>query len=111
MPTDLPLELQHYILKLAIPPFSYRTLAARREICRHLALVHSSWTPIAQAHLQRYFGIGGNVDRPTRLRQKALARRALEDGWEVEGLSIEDDGASHPRSCAGRSTRICTNLL
>ncbi|GAA5904605.1 hypothetical protein JCM6882_004919 [Rhodosporidiobolus microsporus] len=93
MAPSLPLELQHYILKLAIPPFSYRTLPARREACRLLALVHRSWTPIAQAELQRCFRISGRVDQAGWVREKALVQRAVDEAWKIDELAIEEDGA------------------
>ncbi|GAA5904548.1 hypothetical protein JCM6882_004904 [Rhodosporidiobolus microsporus] len=93
MSPDLPLELQHHILKLAIPPFSYRTLAARRETCCRLALVHQSWTPIAQAELQRCFSIGAGVGQGRWVREKALVQRAVDEARKIDELAIEEDGA------------------
>ncbi|GAA5917699.1 hypothetical protein JCM6882_003477 [Rhodosporidiobolus microsporus] len=48
----LPLEVELYIVELAIPPFTWHGRDERRELCKTLSLVHRSWTDVAQKRLR-----------------------------------------------------------
>ncbi|GAA5985351.1 hypothetical protein JCM10908_006942 [Rhodotorula pacifica] len=55
MPVYLPIELQLYILELALPPLVLRHLKNRTRACLTFSLVHRSWTETAQRLLRQYF--------------------------------------------------------
>ncbi|GAA5907172.1 hypothetical protein JCM6882_008382 [Rhodosporidiobolus microsporus] len=105
MPPDFPLELQHYILELALPPPTSRTGSERRRLLRTFSLVHLSWTPVAQrllfsrvrVSLEDFEHIKGVADVAL---QKVKAVGALEVnldvptiyllvGWEAFGELLE----------------------
>ncbi|GAA5985348.1 hypothetical protein JCM10908_006940 [Rhodotorula pacifica] len=55
MPALLPLELQMYILRLAVPPPVFKHLEERTRVCLAFSLVHRSWTETAQKLLRQHF--------------------------------------------------------
>ncbi|BGP03461.1 hypothetical protein RTBOTA2_006247 [Rhodotorula toruloides] len=54
MPVTLPLELQHRILELALPPLILSRLDERAQLCKTLSLVHRTWTRVAQRELHEH---------------------------------------------------------
>ncbi|GAA5973876.1 hypothetical protein JCM11641_001195 [Rhodosporidiobolus odoratus] len=54
MSPTLPLELQHYILDLALPFMSRDALDERVQPCRIFSLVHLTWTTKGQGELCEY---------------------------------------------------------
>lgn len=50
----LPLELELYIIDLAVPPRTFYNLPARINLLKQLALVHRAWTARAQSYLRQH---------------------------------------------------------
>ncbi|GEM12562.1 hypothetical protein Rt10032_c22g6579 [Rhodotorula toruloides] len=77
----LPVELQQYILELAIPPLIQSLLDERTRLCKTFSLVHRTWTPIAQRKLRAVCSITLKTGCNHKQAAQLSLRAATKAGW------------------------------
>ncbi|GAA6037580.1 hypothetical protein JCM8097_006124 [Rhodosporidiobolus ruineniae] len=92
----LPHDLIVLIVDLALPPLTSRTGSRRRFEAGRLSLIHSSWTPPAQAALFKHLRITLPTSAAARTRLERRLDVATRDGWTIQSLDLiapgnEDD--------------------
>ncbi|BGO95239.1 hypothetical protein NBRC10512_002971 [Rhodotorula toruloides] len=92
MTVTIPVELQQYILELAIPPLIQPSLNERVRLCKTFSLVHRAWTPIAQRELREHCGISldGVLYHEQAAQRSLLA--ATRGGWAGKRLELRVSG-------------------
>lgn len=93
MTVTIPVELQQYILELAIPPLIQPSLDERVRLCKTFSLVHRAWTPIAQRELREHCGISldasfimSKLPSGLSLRRRGVDGLASDSNFECRGL-------------------------
>ncbi|GAA5912224.1 hypothetical protein JCM6882_005201 [Rhodosporidiobolus microsporus] len=89
MPRNLPLELQHYILELALPSTKLFTGPERRRLFRTFSLVHRSWTPVAQRLLFQQVAVKKTTFASGEVSPADLAELTLSKATRITHLEID----------------------
>lgn len=111
MAPRLPVELQLYILELAIPPLTSTNFASRRELCKRLSLVHSAWTGTAQAALDSVFELNLKDEEFERALRNRILRRVEEKNVRVDGVVFREAFVWTPEGHPLRSNKPLLRLL
>lgn len=84
----LPIELELYIIDLAIPPRTFYRAVERVQLCTTLALVHRDWTPRAQQHLLAHIVFQARRPQVELSERWSRSQAILESGRETKRIDL-----------------------